>query len=261
MQRSLISTALTLARRGNAIFPCLPYDKRPATRRGFKDATTDLDTIRDWWRREPLFNVAVATGAISGFFAIDVDGLNAEAELRKLERELGEFPSTVEVITARGRHLYFKMPNSPVPSSAGKIAVGVDVRGDGGYVLVPHSIHPSGRLYAWSVDTSSTIATAPDWLLARVTTPRRTDDKSAAPSFGWRDLVIDGVEEGQRDITVTRLCGHLLRRYVDPFITLEILQLWNEAHCRPPLPRHDIERIVASIAGREIIRRYGHGGQ
>jgi len=257
MQSTLISTALTLARRGRAIFPCLPYGKRPATRRGLKDATTDLDTIRDWWRHEPLFNVAVATGAISGFFAIDIDGLDAEAGLRKLERELGELPATVEVITARGRHIYFKMPNSPVPNSAGKI--GIDVRGDGGYVLAPRSIHPSGRVYTWSVDTSSTIATAPDWLLARVVRPRAADIM-LAPCSDWRALANGDVEEGQRDITVTRLCGHFLRHFIDPFITLEILQLWNKAHCRPPLPQHDIERIVASIAGKEIHRRYGHGG-
>ena len=257
MERSLINTALTLAHRGRAVFPCLPYDKRPATARGLKDATTNLGTIRDWWRREPLFNVAVATGAVSGFFVVDIDGVDAEGALQKLELELGEFRPTVEVITARGRHVYFKMPKSPVPNSVGKIAVGVDVRGDGGYVLVPRSIHPSGRAYAWSVDTTSTIATAPDWLLARVTRP--CGAKLSAPPSEWRTLVSDHVEQGQRDVTVTRFCGYLLRRYVDPFIVLEMLQLWNLAHCRPPLPPHDIGRIVASIAGKEIIRRYGRG--
>jgi Bifunctional DNA primase/polymerase, N-terminal/Primase C terminal 1 (PriCT-1) len=261
MQRSLISTALTLAHRGKAVLPCLPCDKRPATARGLKDATTNLDTIRDWWRREPLFNVAVVTGAVSGFFVVDIDGADAEVELRKLERELGELPATVEVITPRGRHIYFKTPESPVPNSAGKIALGIDVRGDGGYVLAPPSIHPSGREYAWSVDTTNTIATAPDWLLVRVTKPHGAKNKSPAPPSDWRALVADGVEQGQRDITVTRLCGYLLRHYVDPFIVLEILQLWNLAHCRPPLTQRDIERIVASIAGKEIIRRYGHGGQ
>jgi hypothetical protein len=260
MEAPLVCTALGLARRGRAVFPCLPRDKRPATPRGFKDATTDPDKVREWWRHEPNFNVGVATGAVSGLFVVDIDGLDAEAHLRKLETELGKLPSTVEVITARGRHVYFRMPGCPVPNTAGKIAAGIDVRGDGGYVLAPHSIHPSGRAYAWSVDTGDTIATAPDWLLAKVT--RRRDSSHslmAPPPSDWRALFVNGVERGQRDVTVTRLCGHLLRHYVDPFVTLEILQLWNQAHCRPPLPPHDIERIVASIAGKELHRRYGRG--
>jgi hypothetical protein len=55
-----------------------------------------------WWRAEPTYNIAIATGAVSGVFVVDVDGLDAEAELRKLEAEHGELPPSVEVITARG---------------------------------------------------------------------------------------------------------------------------------------------------------------
>ena len=75
---------------------------------------------------------------------VDIDGLDGEAELRKLELELGELPATVEVITTRGRHIYFKTPDRPVHNSVGKIAVDVDVRGENGYVLAPPSIHPCG---------------------------------------------------------------------------------------------------------------------
>ena len=261
MQKSLRSTALTLAHRGRAVFPCRPYDKRPATARGLKDATTDLNTIREWWRREPLFNVAIATGTASGFFVIDIDGLDAEAELRKLEIELGELPATVEVITARGRHIYFKTPARAVFNSVGKIGVGIDVRGDGGYVLAPPSIHPSGRAYVWSVDTASTIATAPDWLLARSTALKSCNNyKQATPPSAWRALVADGVDEGQRDNAATQLCGYLLRHDIDPVVAREILQIWNQTRCRPPLPPEDIERIVQSIAGKEIVRRQSHGG-
>ena len=77
----------------------------------------------------------------------------------------------------------------------------------------------------------------------------------------WRSLMVDGVDEGQRDTAATRLCGYLLHHRVDPIVALEILQLWNSARCRPPLPQKDIERIAASIAGKEIRRRYGRGGR
>ena len=151
----MLRTAMALAHKGIAVFPCRPQDKRPATANGLKDATTDLDIIRQWWRQEPQFNLAIATGAVSGIFVVDVDGLDAEVELRRLEAEHGEFPSTVEAITARGRHVYFRSPEIPVRNSASKIAPGIDVRGDGGYVLAPPSIHPSGRRYEWSVDCAS----------------------------------------------------------------------------------------------------------
>jgi hypothetical protein len=61
--------------------------------------------------------------------------------------------------------------------------------------------------------------------------------------------------EGTRDCTVAKLAGHLLRHRIDPFVALELLQTWNATKCAPPLPAADIERIVASVAGRELRRR------
>jgi hypothetical protein len=175
----MIKTALTLAARGLSIFPCSPRAKTPATAHGVKDATTDLAVIRHWWQTEPTCNVAVATGASSGVFVVDVDGLDAEAELRRLETEYGNLSCSVEVITARGRHIYFKTPGVPVRNSVAKVAPGIDVRGEGGYVLVPPSIHPSGRPYYWSVDTANAFAEAPEWLVAKIVPSNRHADERA----------------------------------------------------------------------------------
>ncbi len=254
----MLRTALTLARKNLAVFPCLPRDKKPATSHGCNDATTDADTIRQWWRDNPQFNIGVATGAASGIFVVDVDGLDTELEVRRLEAEHGKLPATVEAITGKGRHLYFRMPEMPLRKSASKIAPGIDIRATGGYVIAPPSIHPSGRAYRWSDDSASAFAAAPDWLLDKISEP--SNGKLPAQPSAWRALVADGVGEGQRDNAATRLCGYLLRHYVDPLVTLEMLQLWNAARCRPPLPCEDIERIVDSIAGKEIRRRYGHAG-
>jgi hypothetical protein len=236
------------------VFPCRPLDKRPATTNGLNDATTDLDIIRQWWRQEHQFNIAIATGAVSGIFVIDVDGLDAEIELRNLEVKYGGLPSTVEVITARGRHVYFRSPELPVRNSASKIAPGIDVRGDGGYVLAPPSIHPSGRRYEWSVDCAGSLARAPTWLIQKISS-RANGTVPAMPPEAWRELVTNGAVEGTRDNTVAKFAGHLLRRRIDPFVTLELLQTWNATRCVPPLPAADIERIVASVAGRELRRR------
>jgi hypothetical protein len=110
----VIHSALALAGRGFYIFPCRPRDKRPATANGLKDAITDPEIIRAWWRQHPDNNIAIATGPASGIFVVDVDGLDAEATLRRFEAEYGALPATVEVITARGRHVYFKWPQESV---------------------------------------------------------------------------------------------------------------------------------------------------
>ena len=254
----MIRTAITLARRGMCVFPCVPRDKRPATEHGLKDATTDLDAIRQWWHSEPHYNIGIATGTVSKVFAVDVDGMDAEAELRRLEVQHGSLPATVEAITARGRHIYFQMPGVPVRNSASKIAPGVDVRGDGGYVLAPPSIHPTGKPYAWSVDSGSTFAAAPEWLLAKIT-EQPANERTPVPPAQWRELVEAGAAEGTRDNTIARLAGHLLRHHIDPYVALVFLQSWNATHCSPPLPDEDIQRIVNSIAGKELKRRHPHG--
>ena len=104
----LLRSAVALAARNMCVFPCAPRTKIPATGHGVLDATVDREVIERWWHDNPDYNVAVATGMPSGLFILDVDGIDAEVELRRLEAKHAELPSTVEVITARGRHLYFK---------------------------------------------------------------------------------------------------------------------------------------------------------
>ena len=231
----MIRTALILAERGLAVFPCRPRDKRPATANGLKDATVDPGAIKQWWQQDPQFNIAVATGAASKVFVIDVDELDAEMELRKLEAEHGELPPTVESITARGRHLFFQWPDRPVRNSAGKVALGIDVRGDGGYVLVPPSMHPGGRRYCWSVDSASAFAAAPEWLLERPSRGKRRRERQQCNAARGMARACQGRRQGARDCTTAKLAGYLLRRHVDPFVTLKLLQDWNAMSCAPPL--------------------------
>jgi hypothetical protein len=254
----LAKRALALARRGLFVFPCKPRGKEPLTGNGCKDATTDLALIAQWWQQEPEANIGVATGAASHCFVLDIDGEDAEAELKKLEEQHGALPPTIEVITARGRHLYFEWPDMPVRNSAGKVGPGLDIRGEGGYVLAPLSVHPTGRAYAWSVDTANAFAQAPAWLLTKANGGNGTGNGAiATPPSEWRDLVRDGVGTGARNASLAKLTGLLLRRRVDAVVVLELLRCVNAMRCRPPLPDNEVEQIVASICGREINRR-GH---
>ena len=251
----MLDHALALARRGLFVFPCLPQAKEPATAHGVKDASVDPDLIAHWWRQEPKANIGVATGARSHIFVLDVDTTDAEAELRKLEAEHGALPATVESITARGRHLFFEWPSkTPLRNSAGRVGPGLDIRAEGGYVLVPPSIHPSGRTYCWSVDSAGAFAHAPQWLIHRAA-GSKGNGSTATPPSAWRNLACNGVSEGARNDTIARFAGYLLRNRIDAIVTLELLGSWNATHCRPPLEEKELVTIVDSIAARELKRR------
>ena len=243
----MLRSALALAAKGVAVFPCRCRDKIPATVHGLKDATTDSEQITAWWTEQPDFNIAIATGAISKILLVDCDGPDAERELQQFE-----LPPTVEAITARGRHLYFRYPEVPVRNSAGKVGRGIDIRADGGYVIAPPSIHPSGVPYRWA--GARTIAAAPDSLLAAIC---KHSNGQTTPLEEWREIVAADIPNGQRDCTLTKIAGKLLSRRVDAVFVLGLMHCVNIARCKPPLPPEDIERIVSSIAQREL-RKRGH---
>jgi Bifunctional DNA primase/polymerase, N-terminal/Helicase conserved C-terminal domain len=167
----MISIALDYAAQGWAIFPCRPAAKEPATRRGFKDATTNPATIRRWWLAQPEYNIGIATGSLSSVLVLDVDGAVGATTLVGLEATHGPLPGTLTSITGSGCHLWFRIADD-VPSSAGSVGDGLDIRAAGGYVLAPPSVHPDGPIYRWSNDLPP--VPAPDWLLklARTRAPK-----------------------------------------------------------------------------------------
>lgn len=184
-----LSAALAYARRGWAVFPCKVRGKAPATKNGLKDATNDPAVIRGWWREHPRANVAVVTGAAAGLFVLDVDvdpvkGEDGGASLAELERAHGSLPATAEQLTPRGgRHLLFRHPGGKVKNSAKQLGAGLDVRGDGGYIIAAPSVHPNGGRYDWSPTghpDQVQIAAAPAWLLELVTDKARPRAQTAA---------------------------------------------------------------------------------
>jgi Bifunctional DNA primase/polymerase, N-terminal len=162
----LLRAALAYAGRGVPVFPCEPGGKRPLTRNGHWDATTDRRAIERWWRRQPSANVAVPTGKKSGIVVLDVDADDGGSEsLTKLERAGAPVPKTARTRTGGGGiHVFFRYPGgTEIRNSAGLLGAGLDVRGEGGYVVVPPSRTQSS--YQW-VDSSS-LAEA-SWLIERL---------------------------------------------------------------------------------------------
>ena len=146
MDSKLLAAAIQYARRGWHVFPLIPGGKVPLTDHGFYDASTDPGTIREWWRRWPRANIGIRTGQASRLLVIDADGEEALAKLRDLSTRLGQLPRGPRVKTARGWHGYFST-DSPVPSR--KIEGVIDIKSEGGYVVAPPSVHPSGIVYTW----------------------------------------------------------------------------------------------------------------
>ena len=194
----LLTAALSYAKAKHPIFPVKEGGKTPLTPHGLKDASLAVATITQWWQQWPQANIGLCTGSIAGFFVLDIDGADGEASLAQLEQAYALLPPTVEAITGGGgRHLYFQMPqHHKISCSAGKIGLGLDIRGDGGYIIAPPSIHPSGKTYAWSVDCANALAKAPEWLLRLIQTPATQSKQNNEAST--LELV-KGVSEGQRN--------------------------------------------------------------
>lgn len=175
---TVVDDALAYAHRGWRVVPIKPGEKRPALNAWQDAATTDPELIADWWSHWPDHGIGIATGSASHLFVLDVDvsdGKPGEDTLADLVATHGPLPDTVETITGTGgRHLYFAWPDGQVISNdAGvRLGPGLDIRGEGGQVLAPPTIHPNGTPYHWeaSSDPETTpIADAPQWLIDLLT--------------------------------------------------------------------------------------------
>ena len=156
-EMTLKEAALYYAKIGLAVFPIKSRSKQPLTGHGCKDASKDTDQIAEWWDRWPDANVGIATGSISGgLVVIDLDidedkGKDGYEVLRRWQQEHGTLPETALSITGRGGYHYLYRDSASWKNRTG-LYEGVDVRGNGGYIVAPPSVHPNGRKYEWEQD-------------------------------------------------------------------------------------------------------------
>jgi putative DNA primase/helicase len=129
---------------------CKSPGKHPRLAHGVKAASSDPDTVAALWTRYPDSNIGVATGGSIGLVVLDIDGPEGEASLAALEAEHGSLPPTAKPETGKGWHLWYycAADDPPVPSRVG-LRPGLDIRGEGGYVVAPPSRHVSGKIYTW----------------------------------------------------------------------------------------------------------------
>jgi len=234
---------------GWSVIPMQPRGKRPLIRwTQYQSERATQRDIEHWFQRWPDANVGVVTGAISGLLVLDVDARHGgDASLAQLERACGALEPTVECLTGGGgRHLYFRHFGQPVPNKVG-FRDGLDLRGDGGVVVAPPSIHPNGRPYRWREGRGPDAmgpAPMPSWLQGILSGSAK---HPGHPLSHWRALVRQGIDEGARNATIASLAGHLLWREVDADVVLELLLCWNRQRCRPPLADAEVAATVESI--------------
>jgi hypothetical protein len=263
-QRShlLLDAALAYAARGWRVFPChtptttgcschkkdcKDIGKHPRTYHGLKDATTDEATIQRWWKMWPQANIGIATGTGSGLVVLDHDSYKegGDTSLEELEQSYSALPGTVQQLTGGGGVQYFfQHPGTRVKNGVQTLGAGLDIRGDGGYVIVPPSLHVSGKRYIWEVvhePEDTPLASMPEWLLALCQDARHSERVDAgAPLL-----------DGQRNDSLFRLGCSFRSRGGSEAVILAALREMNATQCQPPLADEEVQTIVGSIAKYE----------
>ena len=259
----LIEAAISYGHRGWPVLPLQPKEKTPLGKlvpHGLHDATTDINTIKEWWSQEPDANVGIRTGKGSGLVVLDIDPRHeGDDHLSELEAQHGKLPDTVKVLTGGGgRHLYFQYPDQETHlKNATKFLGwrGIDIRADGGYVVAPPSCHPSGGEYTWEVSSHPDdipLAPLPQLFLTKLT-DRSSSQNQLSESHQPSN---DSFKEGERNSALTRLAGLMRHRGMGQEGIVAALLSENKARCRPPLANEEVQQIGKSVARYEPTKSY-----
>jgi hypothetical protein len=229
---------------------CASAGKHPRPNDWTHQATTNPDQIRAWWGKWPDANVGIAPGHKSGIFALDVDKHKGGYEsLDALVKRHGPLPDTWTVHTGSGGlHLYFLWPEGlEVRNSESKIAAGLDIRGEGGFVVAPPSLHHSGRHYELEESAIPPVE-PPAWLLTLLSTPPAAPAAQPRPA----EKPDEPVTKGKRTKRLVSLAGSMHKRAMPPE-AIEAALLKVNATFDPPLPEAKVREL-----SYDIPKRYPH---
>jgi hypothetical protein len=265
--KSLLASALFYAARGWRVFPvntwlgvkcscnrgaaCTSPAKHPRISAWQHEATTDPAQITRWWRAWPDANIGIATGPAPGLVVIDIDpNRGGEDSLKALVAAYrgNEKPfETVMCLTGGGgQHYYFRHPGRYVKSDSDRFGAefpGLDVKGDGGYVLAPPSNHQSGGTYLWELSSHPddlAVAPLPGWILSLLETRQ-----PAAPATSTAGELI---ADGRRNATLSSMAGAMRRQGMTEPELLVALRAVNAERVMPPLPDAELVTIARSVA-------------
>ena len=250
---TLMKAALSQAGNRKPVFPCKRGGKEPLTPHGHLNATTDRSRITAWWNRYPGANIGIPTGQRSRILAVDHDTYKVgAASLEEVEAALGPISKGTAIKTGNGGRQYlFRYPEGLNIRNATGVLPGVDVRGEGGYILAPRSV--TKGVYTRLDDRP--LSEPPTQLIEALTEPQKTAGKARSITTAT-SISAEGpaILEGSRDDTLARIAGRLHdgTRSLDD-LAGELLQI-NTQRCEPPLPDQQVIKVARSIHGREPCR-------
>ena len=232
---SLTFAARSLAAAGVPVFPCLVEGKRPLTRRGFLDASSDPDQVVVWWSRTPNANIGIPTGATSGVVVVDVDVHGPHdgraAYQRATDTGLIDGVGLLVRTPTGGAHVYFPATPGSEQRSWQAATAGVDFRGDGGYIIAPPSrriIDGNVRLYEVADIAAHSVGTVDaarlrDFLDPRPVAPPRASSGSMEVDTERLAAWVAGRGEGERNRGLFWAACRLAENGVSPADALDAL--------------------------------------
>lgn len=257
----LAEAAHDYVERGLAIIPLGVGKKEPVTKSGLNDWTDNPGQIDVWWgqgehagkRGNPRYNIGMACGQVSGgIIAIDLDCHSDEANgldyLRDWEVEHGKLPETWTQITGSGGKQLFYRAGQDIRNSANG-DIGVDVRGNGGYVVLPPSLHPCGDCYEWSISPDDMdVADADDKVYDFI---RSVQKQKRADGWNTEKTGIPSEITANRNDTLFSLGRSFLSRGSTHEEVATLIRSLNATICKPPLSTAEVEKLIGSINSKE----------
>lgn len=204
----MLNHALKYQKMGLSVIPLEPKGKKPLVpwAEFQKRKATDVE-LKEWWKKWPNANIGIVTGTISGVCVVDLDGLEGLQSAQNMG-----LTSNCVSLTGDGKHLWYRHPGQVVENTV-RMAPGIDLRGDGGYVVCAPSVHESGRRYRFV--TSLNLNLLPEFpsalLVPSVSTPnvKVKEESWNKRSDNWIAQALEGMKNGNIDDTLFLICSRL----------------------------------------------------
>ena len=234
---SVLAQANEYIDQGWSILPVKPSEKRPYMTNWlqYQHTKATKEMADSWFTSLTGAGVGMVTGRISGVVVLDVESYCSIP----IDELLRRYPTQMISRTGTGGyHLFYLYPNG-ISKIANRVGIfeGADIRADGGFIVLPPTRHPNGKLYEWV--KKGPLGVFPKALLDIQSQPKAQGD-------GWITEALRGVSEGGRNDACARLAGYFFHKGLNADIVEALLTEWNERN-DPPLPMREMRTTIKSI--------------
>jgi KaiC/GvpD/RAD55 family RecA-like ATPase len=245
----MLQEAKHLLAKGISVIPILGRSvqdeesfKRPALQ-SWKEYQTRRPSMQEveTWFKFSRYNLGLVTGQISRVFCLDVDNRHNG----HISVQGKQFPHTWQDKSPNGGHYYFRLTPELNIGNLVNLLPGVDIRGNGGYVIIPPSVGYNGSTYEWIRSPYNTpLAYPPSWLLGLLSSSSKS---STSNKPGWIGEALASVAEGSRNNTFAKIIGRL---WYDGWTEGDIFEFLKPKADEVEFATDELELIIKSISAR-----------